>query len=88
MAYYYAVSECFGCGGLFSYNPHLVPSHRDAVGEKQPVCRHCVELVNPTRIKNGLEPIQVLPGAYIAASEDGDAHVEIGEGAWCEGVDG
>lgn len=63
MGYYFATSACFGCGKLFSYNPHRVPSIRHN-GERRPICRTCVEIVNPRRIANGLPPIEPFPDAY------------------------
>jgi len=33
-------------------------------GVREPICRDCVERVNPTRIAKGLEPIVPLPDAY------------------------
>jgi hypothetical protein len=47
----------------FMFNPNLVPSLR-VEGVRQPICEECVERANPERIKRGLEPITVLPGAY------------------------
>ena len=74
MAFMLATSPCFACGQSFSYNPELVPSIRvnakgsyDPNGTAEPICRPCVERANPVRIKNGLEPIVILPGAYEAA---------------------
>ncbi len=71
MPYIQAMSNCFGCGKLFAYNPDLVPSVRvnanrqpDPHGTREPVCADCVVRVNPKRIANGLQPIRVLPGAY------------------------
>jgi len=69
MGYAVILSPCFGCGGIFSYNPHKVPSIRDKDGVRQPICRRCVERVNPQRIANGLSPIVPLPGAYDAIDE-------------------
>jgi len=63
MGYAFVMSACFGCGRMFSFNPHKVPSIRHE-GERRPICRSCVELVNPGRIKNGLEPIVIHPEAY------------------------
>jgi hypothetical protein len=62
-------SECFGCQKLFAYNPRHVPSIR-INGERQPVCRDCVEQCNPARIKNGLPPIVLHPDAYEPCSEE------------------
>jgi hypothetical protein len=61
--YVFAHSVCIGCGKPFSYNPHKVPSLRHN-GVREPVCQTCVDIANPIRIKNGLEPIVPLPGAY------------------------
>lgn len=61
--YVFAHSACVGCGLPFAYNPHLVPSLR-LNGVREPVCRQCVELANPMRVKNGLDPIVPHPDAY------------------------
>jgi hypothetical protein len=63
MGYAFVTSACIGCGNLFSYNPLRVPSIR-IKGEREPICRACVERVNPVRIKNGLDPIVPAPDAY------------------------
>jgi hypothetical protein len=36
-------------------------------GTRQPLCRSCIEVANPIRVENGLEPIEILPGAYEAS---------------------
>ena len=62
-----AVMFCFGacytCRRPFSFAPTKVPSVR-INGVKQPICKRCVDEVNPKRIANGLDPIVPLPGAY------------------------
>lgn len=68
MGWVMAHSECFGCKRIFAYNPHRVPSIRH-FGERQPICRDCVEYVNPLRIENGLEPIVIHPEAYEPLNE-------------------
>lgn len=68
MGYVFATSACYGCKNLFSYNPVKVPSIR-VNGSREPICRSCVEAVNPVRKEKGLEPIVPLPGAYEAAEE-------------------
>jgi len=68
MGYVQAMSECYGCKRLFSYNPVRVPS-LIVNGTREPICLDCVERVNPQRIANGLEPIVPLPGAYEACEE-------------------
>lgn len=70
MGYYFAMSPCFGCKNLFSYNPELVPSVR-VNGVREPICANCVKAANPEREKRGLAKIEVLPGAYEAAEEGG-----------------
>jgi len=70
MGYFIVTSSCFGCGRLFSFHPHKVPSlPHPTTGERVPVCLACVEHVNPMRAKNGLPPIVPLPGAYDPADE-------------------
>ena len=70
MGYALCMSACFGCKRTFSYNPMRVPSVRDpATGSREPICRDCVERVNPMRIANGLEPIVPFPDAYEACDE-------------------
>jgi hypothetical protein len=75
------VSHCFSCGRTFGYNPHRVPSipiGPDGLpaigGERKPICRDCVLMVNPLRVRNGLEPIEIFPDSYepIPASELGE----------------
>jgi len=66
--YVFATSDCYGCKNLFSYNPNLVPSVR-VNGVREPICANCVERANPERIKNGLEPISVMPEAYEPCAE-------------------
>lgn len=63
MGYMMAMGPCIGCKALFSFNPNKVPSV-PIDGKKEPICRNCVERVNPMRIENGLEPIIPAPGAY------------------------
>jgi len=66
--YVFATSACYGCKTLFCYHPNLVPSVR-VDGVREPICLSCVERANPQRIKNGLDPIHVLPGAYDSCEE-------------------
>jgi len=66
--YVMAHSACIGCGRVFSYNPVRVPS-LFVNGQREPVCRDCVERVNPGRIKNGLAPIVPHPEAYEPCDE-------------------
>lgn len=64
------IATCINCKQTFTCNPNLVPSIPAALtstGEKEPVCLRCIEIANPQRIANGLDPIVPLPGAYDAA---------------------
>jgi len=63
MGWMTVVGECFACHRVFSFSAERVPSIV-VDGVRQPICRDCVELANPTRVANGLEPIRPLPGAY------------------------
>ena len=57
------MGSCFGCGRYFAFHPDKVPSI-DRDGTKEPICKSCVLRVNPVRIMNGLDPIEILPNAY------------------------
>jgi hypothetical protein len=73
MGYVFITSACVGCRRIFSYNPMHVPSipaNISPTGTREPICRDCVELANPRRIKNGLAPIVPHPEAYEACPED------------------
>ena len=61
--YAIALAPCIGCGRVFGFNPHRVPSVV-INGEREPICRDCVQRVNPTRVANGLEPIRIFPDSY------------------------
>jgi hypothetical protein len=69
MGYVLATSPCIGCGNLFNYNPMRVPSCSAVTGKREPICRNCVDRVNPLRIKNGLAPIVPHHDAYDACEE-------------------
>ena len=69
MGYVICYGECIGCHRLFGFNPLRVPSCSAVTGHREQICRDCVNRVNPTRIKNGLEPIVPLPDAYEPADE-------------------
>lgn len=65
----YCWAPCFGCGRVFAFNPHRVPSI-PIDGDRKPICRRCVEEINPRRIANGLEPIVPAPDAYDPIPEE------------------
>jgi Fe-S-cluster-containing dehydrogenase component len=60
--------DCIGCGKLFGFNPYTVPSFRTVTGH-EPICRDCIERLNPMRKANGLPPIVTEPDAYEPAEE-------------------
>jgi hypothetical protein len=68
MGYVSVVGHCVGCGRLFSFHPHKVPSIR-VNGIREPVCQACLEAANPERKRRGLQPIIAPPGAYEPAEE-------------------
>ena len=63
MGYAQVFGSCVGCGKTFAYNPHRVPSIK-VKGIREPLCRNCVEEVNPLRLKKGLPKIYIHPEAY------------------------
>jgi uncharacterized CHY-type Zn-finger protein len=68
--YAFMYSDCFTCHGMFGYHPHKVPSIRDANNVRQPVCGGCIHRANVERVKRGLEPLAILPGAYEPCPEE------------------
>lgn len=63
MSYMYVLGPCFSCGEMFTFNADKVPSIV-VKGEREPICQSCVIKANPERVRRGLAPITVLPGAY------------------------
>lgn len=67
MGYMFVIGQCYGCKQPITFNADWVPSvpaHLTTTGEKEPVCRDCIERANPQRIANGLKPIRIHPDAY------------------------
>ena len=69
MGYAIVIGPCIGCGNTFGYSPSRVPSSSAVTGKAEPICRDCVDRINPLRIAHGLEPIKPLPGAYDPTEE-------------------
>ena len=69
MGYALAMGSCFGCGRTFAFNPMKVPSIT-VESSREPICRQCVDRVNPQRIAGGLEPIVPAADAYEACAEE------------------
>lgn len=63
MAWMFCTGACAQCGKVFSFNPDLVPSVR-VRGQKEPICKTCIDLANIGREQIGVDPITILPGAY------------------------
>lgn len=57
---------CIACGIVFSFNPNRVPSSSAITGEREPICRTCMDRINDARVAQGLAPFEILPGAYEA----------------------
>ena len=68
MGYALAFGTCFGCKKTFGFNPLRVPSI-NVNGNKEPVCRECIERANPMRKKNGLPEVDIHPEAYEPINE-------------------
>ena len=66
---FFCIGECWACGAVFTFNPHLVPSI-PINDVRQPVCGACVERANVERRENGRPLIEVLPGAYDTPAAD------------------
>jgi hypothetical protein len=67
--YTFMMGICYGCGKTFIFNPHKVPSIR-VEGEREPVCRECMVIVNRIRAEHKMEPIPVHPDAYEPIPEE------------------
>lgn len=65
MGFMFVLAECVRCHRMFTFNAERVPSVV-VNGRREPICKDCVEWANPERVKRGLAPIAVLPGAYEA----------------------
>jgi hypothetical protein len=59
-----ALGPCVCCGRIFCFNPQLVPVVDNKAKTREPVCRDCIELANRVLKRNGLQPIEISPGAY------------------------
>ena len=65
MGYAIGFGGCLFCGHVFGFNPVYVPSMRKpCTGEKEPICRSCVQEINVIRLRAELEPFTIHPEAY------------------------
>lgn len=69
MGYSMVFGTCYCCKRFFGFNAVWVPSIR-INGEREPICRKCVEKVNPMRKKNGVPEIEIHPLAYEPQEEN------------------
>jgi len=65
MGYIVTTGICLGCGKMFSFHPNKVPSLNG-----QPLCKECVDKVNPIRIEKGLDPITYAKDAYDSGQDE------------------
>jgi hypothetical protein len=60
----YAMGACICCKGIFSFNPHRVPSTSVITGSKEPICFRCITIINENKAKSGMPLWPVHPDAY------------------------
>lgn len=60
-----AMGPCVCCKAMFSFNPERVPSIT-VNGQREPVCRGCMETANEIRVQRGDKPHPIMAGAYEA----------------------
>jgi len=70
MGYVFCTGACITCRRVFSFNPVRVPSTTAFNGQREPVCRSCMDLINAKRAEKGLEPFAIHDDAYEAVSEE------------------
>lgn len=68
MGFALCTGSCAACHRLFMFNPVRVPSVR-VNGEREPVCRACMDAANAERKSRGLEPFPIADDAYEAVDE-------------------
>jgi hypothetical protein len=56
MAWMFVTGECICCHQIFNFNADHVPSVV-VNGNREPVCRTCIERANPERVRRGLPAI-------------------------------
>ena len=67
--YAFAMGACLRCGQPFTFNPVRVPSIR-VNGQREPLCRACVDALNAERVKLGLERWVIPDDAYLLVEGD------------------
>lgn len=77
MAYMFVMGPCYSCGVPFTYNAERVPSIPvlpdgtiGAGGRREPICEHCMTVVNERRKAMGMPPHPIREGAYDAQEVD------------------
>jgi hypothetical protein len=71
MGYVTVTGICYGCKKPFSFHPNKVPSIR-INGVREPICKDCVDRVNPLRKKKGLPPITYCADAYSVGQDENE----------------
>jgi hypothetical protein len=57
------IAGCYSCKQVFEFNPHFVPSIR-IDGEREPICRSCMNRANMIRVAKGEPAHPIHPEAY------------------------
>lgn len=68
MGYAIAFGPCVCCKVPFGFNPVRVPSIT-INGQREPVCKQCIDKANPLRVEKGLPPIVPAADAYEPCNE-------------------
>jgi len=69
MGYALMMGPCINCGQVFGFNPNKVPSIR-VKGQREPICKLCVEWANSERKKKGFPLFAINEDAYEPISEE------------------
>lgn len=62
--YMIATGPCICCKRIFGFNPHTVPSTAEITGTREPICEHCITIINVRRREHGLPEWPVPADAY------------------------
>jgi hypothetical protein len=68
MGFMIAIGRCVACGNTFAFNPNKVPSIR-INGEKEPICRPCIERANALKREKGIPEFEIPKDAYAPEPE-------------------
>jgi hypothetical protein len=65
----FAAGACICCGKTFTFNPLKVPSI-PIHGEREPVCKECIDIANERRVAMGLPKHPYAEDAYTFCTEE------------------